>query len=76
MIKKTIILLLFLEENKYIIKIVGWTIKKAIGVEELKSIDSIINKYLKQNIIIMLLLIFVILLNWFMMLKYYYVWWW
>ncbi len=47
--KKTIILLLIFEENIYKINIVGSTIKKVIGLEELKSIYSTINNCLKKK---------------------------
>ena len=47
--KKTIILLLIVEENIYKINIVGSTIKKVVGLEELKSIYSTINNCLKKK---------------------------
>ena len=47
--KKTIIFLLIVEENIFKINIVGSTIKKAIGVEELKTIYGSIKNCLQQK---------------------------
>jgi len=47
--KKTIIFLLIVEENIFKINIVGSTIKKAIGVEELKTIYGSIKNCLNQK---------------------------